>query len=341
MKVSIQIVTWNSLRYIFDCLESLMRQSFRDFSVLIIDNASDDGTVEFIRANYPTVSVLQNFRNLGYARANNQGIQLSTANYVLVMNPDVVLAEDFLEKIVSFAESKPHGGSFGGKILKLRSQAIDEKDEAGLRQMIKSEIIDAAGLAIFKSRQAINRGENEADQNQYERRQEVFGLTGACVLYRRSALLDIAIKNEFFDSDFFAYKEDIDLAWRLRLYGWENWYQPAAVSYHYRQMSAPEVINFKNKFLSRQRSSKILRRFSWRNHHLMLAKNDFFGNLILALPWFLVREIKIILYFLIFEPFQFKNFIEFFRLLPLALIKRKVIMAHRKVEAKGMRQWFK
>jgi len=103
-KVSIQIITWNSLRFIFDCLESLMRQSYRDFSILIIDNGSDDGTVEFIRSQYPTVSVLQNFKNLGFAKANNQGIQLAKGDYVLVMNPDVILDNDFLQQLVIFAD---------------------------------------------------------------------------------------------------------------------------------------------------------------------------------------------------------------------------------------------
>ncbi|OGY44482.1 MAG: hypothetical protein A2729_02350 [Candidatus Buchananbacteria bacterium RIFCSPHIGHO2_01_FULL_39_14] len=341
MKVSIQIVTWNSMRYIFDCLESLMRQSFRDFSVLVIDNGSDDGTVNFIRSNYPTVSVLQNFKNLGYAKANNQGILLANSDYVLVMNPDVILTDEFLAEIVAFAEQKPDGASFGGKILKMQSEAIDQDDVSGLRQAVKSDIIDSAGLQIFKSRRIVNRGENDQAEDQSKRPTEIFGLSGACVLYRKQALTDVMIKNDFFDSDFFAYKEDVDLAWRLRLYGWTNWYVPKAVSFHHRHLALNAENGFYQTFQNRRQISKILRQLSFRNHHLLLVKNDLPLNLILNLPWFLGRELKIIIYSLIFEPFQWRGGVEFFQYLPGALIKRRVIMGHRKISAKEIRKWFK
>ncbi|MFA5022000.1 MAG: glycosyltransferase family 2 protein [Patescibacteria group bacterium] len=339
-KVSIQIVTWNSMNYIFDCLESLMRQSFRDFSILVIDNGSDDGTVEFIRSNYPTVSVLQNFKNLGFCKANNQGIHLAKSEYVLVANPDVVLSQDFLQNLVTFADKNSGGGSFGGKVLKIYSEAFNTDEELGLREIIKSDIIDSTGLEIFKSRRIIDRGEGSKDEGQYDRTEEVFGNTGACVLYRKSALQDIMIKNEFFDQDFFAYKEDIDLAWRLRLYGWQCWYYPLAICYHHRQFPGAGD-SFRKNFRHRRQVSKMLRSFSLRNYHLLLVKNDQLANMIVALPWFLFRELKVILYALVLEPFQYRSIKEFFQLLPSALVKRKVIMAHRKISAKEMRKWFK
>ncbi len=340
-KVNVQIVTWNSLRYIFDCLESLMRQNFRDFSVLIIDNGSDDGTVEFIRSNYPTVSILQNFKNLGFSKANNQGIQLAKGEYVLVMNPDVILANDFLQDLVVFANQHPEGASFGGKVLKLSSEAIDDNDQAGLREVVKSNVIDSSGLEIGKTRQIVNRGEGQKDNSQYDRIQEVFGISGACVLYRRAALEEVMIKNEFFDQDFFAYKEDVDLAWRLRLYGWSSWYLPTAICYHYRRLSSIQDKGFKKIVANRREVSKMLRLLSFRNHHLMLVKNDQWLNIILTLPWCLGYELKILFYALIFEPFQYKNFVHFFKLLPAALLKRRVIMAHKKVQPREIRRWFK
>jgi GT2 family glycosyltransferase len=329
------------MRYVFDCLESLMKQSFRDFSILVIDNGSDDGTVEFIRSNYPTVSVLQNFKNLGFSKANNQGIQLAKSDYVLVMNPDVVLADDFLEKLVVFADQHPNGASFGGKVLKLHSEAIDDNDQSGLREMVKSDIIDAAGLKIFKSRKVINRGEGEKDKGQYNRAEEVFGLSGACVLYRKAALEDVAVKNEFFDVDFFAYKEDIDLSWRLRLYGWLNWYYPDAVCHHRRRLVSYESKGAKRVIYQRQDVSKLLRALSFRNHHLLLVKNDQSLNIILDLPWILPRELKVVIYALIFEPFQYRSLLRFFQLLPSVLMKRRIIMAHKKVQPKEIRKWFK
>jgi len=340
-KVSIQIVTWNSMRYIFDCLESIIRQSFRDFSILVIDNASSDGTVEFIRGHYPSVSVLQNFKNLGFCKANNQGIQLASGDYILVMNPDVILADDFLEKLISSADRHPYAGSFGGKTLKLFSQPIDQQDQEGLRKIIKSDIIDSAGLAIFKNRKVVNRGEGQKDAGQYDEVEQVFGLSGSCVLYRRKALEEVKIKSEYFDDNFFAYKEDIDLAWRLQLCGHSGWYFPEAVCYHRRSLSSVKTGGLKALVQSRRKISKTLKSASLRNHCLMLVKNDQWPNIILALPWFLFRQAEIFIYILVFELFQCRGFVKFLQFLPETLSKRKIIMANKKVKARDIRKWFK
>ena len=313
-----------------------MRQSFRDFSILVIDNGSDDETVDFIRSNYPTVSILQNFRNLGFAKANNQGILIAKSEYVLVMNADVVLTENFLEKIVEFADRQPQGAAFGGKILKFSTEAIDSNDQS-MRETIKSNIIDSTGLKIFKSRRVVDRGEGEIDSGQYDKTEEVFGVTGACVLYRKSALDDVSINHEFFDQDFVAYKEDIDLSWRLRLYGFTCWYNYQAVCFHHRgfyQSKLSQVIK------ERKKISKILRIYSLRNHHLMLVKNDDLINLFLASPWFLSRDFIITFGALIFEPFQWSGLVKFFKLLPRTWSKRQIIMRHRKITANQIRSWF-
>lgn len=341
-KLTIIIVTWNSMRYILNCLESLLRQTFRDFSVIIVDNGSDDGTVEFIRTHYPAVFILQNFKNLGYAKANNQGIKMAKSEYVLIINHDVVLAENFLETLINFAQTHLQGGSFGGKLLKLYTQDIDPAENgSGLKELVKSNIIDSTGLKIFKSRKVINRGENEKDQGQYQRAEEVFGISGACVLFRKSALEEIFIRNEYFDQNFFAYKEDIDLAWRLRLYGWQAWYLPEAIVYHHRQLSFPPNKNLKERIESRKKISKFLRALSFKNHYLTLIKDEQPINLLIHLPPFLWQEFKIFIYSLIFEPFLWKTIVIFFKQLPETLLKRKIIMAHCKVNAKEMRKWFK
>jgi len=330
------------MHYLFDCLESLMHQTLRDFSVLVVDNGSKDNTVDFIRNYYPTASVLQNFKNIGFCKANDQGIKMAKSEYVLVMNPDIILNENFLAELVKFADAHPQAGSFGGKVLKLYSQDVDPiNGGGGLRTAVKSDIIDSTGFIIHKSRKVVDRGEGEKDQGQFQRTEEVFGISGACVIYRCQALEDVRIKDEYFDHNFFAYKEDIDIAWRLRLYGWENWYIPEAVAYHHRHFA-----NYENKKLGkaiseRRKVSKFLRSLSFRNHRLMLVKNETPINLfyhILPIVW---RELKILVYSLIFEPFIFRSIANFFKYLPYTLIKRRVIMAHRKVSAKEMRKWFR
>ncbi|MBU1165112.1 glycosyltransferase family 2 protein [Patescibacteria group bacterium] len=341
-KVAVVIVTWNSMRYLFDSFESLVHQSYRDFSVIVIDNGSDDGTVEFIRTHYPTVFVLQNFKNLGFAKAYNQGIKLSKSPYILAMNDDVVLTEDFLSEIVYFAQNKPQGGSFGGKLLKLYTSEMNPAEkEGGQKELVKSDKIDAAGLKIFKTRRVINRGEYQTDKGQFDRAEEVFGLSGACTLFSREALNDVVIRKEYFDEDFFAYKEDIDLAWRMRLYGWQNWYVPTAVAYHHRRLGGSKKSSSVGIASHHKKLPKVLRYYSFKNHHLMLVKNSIPKNLFVHSLYILWYELKMFGYALILEPFQIKSIIKFFKQLPKTLIKRRVIMGHRKVSAKDIRKWFR
>ncbi|MEK7167439.1 MAG: glycosyltransferase family 2 protein [Patescibacteria group bacterium] len=120
-KVTIQIVSYNSRRYLPDCLKSILSQTYRDFQILVVDNNSLDGTADYLRHHHPEVAVFQNKQNLGFAKANNQGIRLLNSPYVVLCNPDIVLEPDWLEKIMVKAEDGSYAeyGSFGGRLLKL------------------------------------------------------------------------------------------------------------------------------------------------------------------------------------------------------------------------------
>jgi len=339
-KVLVQIVTWNSRRFISDCLESLETQTYRDFSAMVIDNGSTDGTVKFVRDTFPTVSVLENSKNLGYAKANNQGIKMCRGEYVLVLNPDALLDSNFLETIITFADAHPRGASFGGKTYKLSRQAIDDRDQGGLHEVVPSETIDSTGLVLTHSREALNRGEGERDENQFERTEEVFGHSGSCVLFRKSALDEAAVRGEYFDQDFFAYKEDVDLAWRLRLYGWESWYIPAAVAFHYRTYSKSRNKSLLGSLKKRRSESRFLRQLSLRNHYLMLIKNEHAFNVVTGLPWLMWQTFKMAVFVLFFEPFQFRTVISIISMVPSTMSKRRVIATHRSAAPRDIRRWF-
>jgi GT2 family glycosyltransferase len=338
-KVQIQIVTWNSNRYIGDCLESIERQTYRDFSVLVIDNGSSDGTVKYIRGHFPTVSVLENFKNLGYAKANNQGIKMTKSEYILVLNPDTMLDAEFLETIIAFADKHPRGASFGGKTYKLERQAIDSRDAGGLHEAVVSEILDSTGLVMSRARQAINRGEGEKDTGQYDRAEEVFGLSGSCVLFRKQAIEEISTREEFFDQDFFAYKEDVDVAWRFRLFGWESWYVPAAVMFHYRTFAAVNDA-WGARLSARRRISPFLRQLSLCNHYLMLIKNDHFFNVVVASPWIIWQMVKTAILIIFVEPFQVRSLGNIVMLSPKMFAKRRAIFKHALARPRDIRKWF-
>lgn len=342
-KVSVQIVTWNSKKYINDCLQSLIQQTFTDFTVLVIDNASVDGTVQFVREHFPGVQVLENFKNVGFAKAHNQGIAFSKSEYVLVLNPDTMLRSDFLENIVSSADMHTEAGSIGGKGLKMINSSLD----AEVQLAETTTLIDSVGLTLYKNRSVTNTGEGEQDTGQFETGRFVFGFSGSCVLFRRTALDAVVFEKEYYDNDFFAYKEDIDLAWRLQWAGWRAWYCPDAVYYHYRRMSGADSSSSLSTLRQRRAVDKSYRstlrriqRMSLRNHYCMLYKNDLPQHASKhAIKWF-PRELGKLAYSVVFERHLFKGFRQFVQLVPRMRKKKKHIHETRKASADYMYQWF-
>ncbi len=339
MKVSIHIVSWNSLKFLPDCLKSIFSQTYKNFSVLVIDNASNDGTIEFLQKNFPEVKIFKNNKNLGFAKAHNQGINLTKSEFVLILNPDIILKEDFLEKILSEIEKDEKIGAISGKILKIYTS------EPEIEERVKTKIIDSTGLKIFKSRRVINRGEGELDKGQYDKVEEVFGLSGACVLFRRQALEDIKISKdlrsyyEYFDEDFFAYKEDFDLSYRLRWRGWKIIYLPNAIAYHYRQIFGTKF-KIKEIIKRRREKSPLINYLSYRNHLFSLIKNESFENFLKDLPFIFFYELKKFFYILFFEQSTLKAILEIIKKLPQMLKKRKYIMKNRLITSNEIRKFY-
>jgi len=346
MKVSINIVTWNSFKYLPDCLQSIFNQTFENFSLLVIDNGSTDETMNFIRHNYGNrVTILRNFKNLGFSHAHNQGIELAKkekVEFILIINPDIILAPNFLEELILEAEKRPEGGSFGGKLLKI---TIPPPSLRGKGSMPESKIIDSLGLKIFKNRRVIELGGGEKNNRRDENIVEVFGISGALTLYRSNALEDVKLSlnnsSEYFDEDFFTYKEDIDLAWRLRLFGWKAIYVPRAIAFHHRLAPSKEKIRVNETIKLRKERPRTINYFSYKNHLLMLFKNEYLSNFLIHFPHIFWYELKKFIYLLFFEPKTLKALGEFFIQLPRIWQKRKIIMKRAKVGPKEIRKWFK
>ena len=346
-KVSIQIVTWNSLRFLPDCLESIFNQTFRDWTVLIIDNGSGDHSAEYVEKNWPQVKVLKNSRNLGFSRAHNQGIASTDSEYVLVMNPDVVLEPEFLTEIVAIADKKKRVASFAPKLLKMKFIHIDHCDHTTQEQqgsgaminpdwcIIKTDLIDSTGLAMKKTRRFIDRGEGTKDEGQYDKQTDIFGASGACVLYRRKSLLDakmkdVGIREEYFDEDFFAYQEDIDLAWRLKWRGWRALFVPSAIAYHVRQISATH----------RFQKSNFVNFLSYRNHLWLLLKNETFINFCRNFIYIFSYQFAKVLYLLFTRPgVFFKGEINYWSKFFWMLKKRGQISRRHRINSAKIREY--
>jgi GT2 family glycosyltransferase len=343
-KVVISIVNWNHAKYLPDALRSIRAQTYPNVSAILVDNGSTDGSPALVRKDFPEVAVLQNMRNLGYSRAHNQAIQYIQANhgrqeedvFVLVMNPDIILGEDFIARLMSRVGHRTDIGSAGGKLLR-----VYEIQDGDMVDKKYTDVIDSTGLRVYKSRRVVDRSAGEVDAGQFERSEEVFGVSGACALYRLRALLDVAPDGQFFDEDFFAYKEDVDLAWRLQLRGWKSLYVPEARAHHYRYLSADEKTTLWALLRGRRNRSKFRSSLSYRNHLLMLVKNEQVRNALLDWPRICLQESKKAVYLAFFEPtVLFKAMPQVIRGLPKAMRKRHRTMKASHMRGKEMRRWF-
>lgn len=328
-RVAINIVTWNSQDYIAACLEAVFRQTFTDFSVMVVDNASTDHSVSIVQSwTDRGVRLILNPRNEGYAPAHNQAIEATHSEFVLTLNPDVLLTPTFVEKAVAAMESGPHIGSAAGKLLQLSP----EQFAAGLDAItaMSDYVIDGTGLVMFKNRRQFLRGHLlDAAQHCLECA-PIFGPDGAAAFYRRAMLEDIRLEGDYFDSLFVIYKEDVDLAWRAQLLGWDSLYTPQAVAYHVRGFRPG----------ARKPPSPDLRRKSVRNRWLMHVKNELPGLFFQDMPYILFYDLKILGYLLISEPRSLAAVWDAVCLLPAMIRRRRLIQQRRKRSRREMRRWF-
>lgn len=342
--LSIIAVTHNSIKYLSDFMESLFSQTYfkntrQTPDIFIVDNASTDGSVKFIKDHYPTVHLLRNIKNVGLPRAWNQALRTTRSQYVLIINPDVVLDEHFIQRAVEAMQSDHTLGSLGGKLYQLKIKSFD--DENSLASLEKTNILDSCGLQIFKSRRFIERGGGEVDKGQYNQAEEVFGISGACVLYRRQALEQVKFNQEYFDEDFFLYKEDIDMAWRLRLAGWSAFYLPAAVAYHHRRARSFTSAGWWQILKYHRSKENFVNFYSYRNHLLLLYKNSLLKNFIRHLPFILFYELKKFIYVLLLDNSTLRRSLkDWFKLFRRMRSKRRVNMRLRRARPEEIRQWF-
>jgi GT2 family glycosyltransferase len=311
VKVAVNIVTFNSAADIVACLESVRQQTFRDFRIHILDNDSLDDTIDRI-ASYD-LSLVRSSVNSGFSKAHNDLIHSFPADYALILNPDAILRPDFLEKIVGALEARPDAASASGKLLRLDGRTLD-----------------STGIVWLRSQRHLDRGADEPDLGQYDKPEEIFGPSGAAALYRVQALRDTAVGGQFFDEDFFAYREDADLAWRCRLMGWTSIYVPSAVALHRRRVT-PE---------RRSQLSALINYHGVKNRFL-LRLNNMTGRLYLRNFWQItIRDAAVIGYVLIREWSSFGALVYVIREFPRLWRKRKIIQARRKIAGPELDRWF-
>jgi GT2 family glycosyltransferase len=249
------ILNWNGKDFVRDCLKSVLHQNYPRYRVLVVDNGSTDGSGEMIKGEFPEVKLVPLPENLHFARGTNAGIREalkdSECTHIVTLNNDTRVDPEWLEELV-------HVGSDVGMVA------------SKLLLMDQPKTINSTGLTIAPDGSALDRGWNQVDEGQYDRSEDVFGPTAGAALYRRELIDQIGL----FDEEFVAYYEDVDLAWRARLAGWQARYAPRAVVYHKFSASHRRGSSLKTYLCERNRIWNLVQNYPWRYVALTVPWNS-------------------------------------------------------------------
>jgi GT2 family glycosyltransferase len=283
------------------CLKSVGQQTLAARACVVIDHGGEAAARARLAREFPQVGFRER-PNRGYAGGANAALEeLASANadFFLLLNPDLELEPTFAERLVRALADAPEAAIAGGKLLR------------------RDGTIDSAGIVLPWNRRPRDRGSGEVDRGQYDRAEPVFGASGAAMLLRTAALGDLRLAGEIFDEDFFLYHEDTDLSWRAGRLGWQVLYVPSAVALHERRWQ-------------RERRFEIevsVRRHSFKNHYLQIAKNERAWDLLLHLPILLGWEVLRLGFALLRDPAILPAYGQALRRLPRALGKRRELSA--------------
>jgi GT2 family glycosyltransferase len=317
-RVSIVLVTWNSARYLRRCLEGLAHQTHRDSELIVVDNASADDSLALIP---PTARVIRNDTNRGFSAAVNQALEIAGGDLVLVINPDCHLLPEYIECLAMVFDD-PKIGSATGMLIRARGYDIEPTNE-----------IDSMGIRMTRTGRHLDiaQGTPANRQPPTANRFPVFGVSGAAAMFRAAFLRDVSIGGEALDEDFFAYREDADLAWRGQLFGWSAVCEPAAVAYHVRRVT-PEA---------RRELPADVNMHSVKNRFLLRIKNEGAYLALRNLPFELARDLVVLLAALTVERTSLPAFGWLWRNRARVMAKRREIQQRRKVSDQELAQWFR
>ena len=251
-QVSVIIPNYNGITYLEKLMEALRGQSCRHFEVIVVDNGSTDGSAAFLREQYPEVRLLPFPENLGFARAVNEGIRASSLPYVLLLNNDTVPDPEFVEEM----------------LLAIRRHKKAFSCQARMMQLHAPELLDDAGDCYSAMGWAFARGKGKK-ADAYLEETRIFSSCAGAAIYRRKLFAATGL----FDEEHFAYLEDLDIGYRARLLGYENWYAPKAVVLHV------------GSGTSGSRYNQFKTRYSSRNNIYLIYKNMPAAQILLNLPF--------------------------------------------------------
>jgi GT2 family glycosyltransferase len=344
-KLTVNLVAWNGAKYIPYLFDSLRKQTFQDFKINILDNGSSDDTIGAIKKELNNLFVqyefVENNENLGFAGGHNLLFKRVDSDYVLLLNQDIYLMPDCLEKLVDFMNNHALAGSVAPRLMQWDFSFIYNN----LSDSFTSRV-DSLGVTISRNRRFAEWESGEIWDDSVSLPEDaksirVFGVSGALPLYRVSALRDVIFSDGYiFDSLYGSYKEDVDLAFRLATAGYESYTVLQAVAYHNRTSAEAENKGDWAAVENKKNQRTLVKYNSYKNHLMTLYKNEYWQNFILDFPWILWYEIKKFTYFLFFDRAVLSGWKELWQNRRKLADKRKQIKGKIKLDWKEIRGWW-
>jgi len=315
-------VTWNNKSTIADCLDSIKNQTQKELQIIIIDNHSEDGTIQIIKGHDDNrIQFIQLNHNIGFAGGHNLALKHALGDYVLFINPDIIMQPNYIENaIISFLQN-PTIGCIAG----LLKQVSDGN---------KTNIIDSAGLCFARDRRFYLRYYGKDCRSLRLDREEIFGCDGALPFYRFEMIQDLSIDGDFFDESFFAHKEDWDISWRARLLGWNTLFEPTCIAWHVRSFRP-------NDLKSRNKQNDATRVNAIKNQYYLMIKNEDISSFLLDFPLIILRQFAIFIFIILRDFKSVRAYFLIIKNLPALFRKRKEIKLRQKVTGRSLRKWIK
>lgn len=335
-KVTIVQVVYNNRKFIEPVFNAIFAQTYKNINVVAVISGNDDGGKELLMEKFPNAQVIDPGYNIGFSKGHNLVFSNSNAEFFQLVNPDMIMEPDYVEEMVK-AFKDERVGATTGKLYQVPSDELQVTSDKFNIQKSKFKTLDTTGVVISKSGRARDRGQHEEDKGQYDNQIIVDAVSGAGCMYRSAALSSVKLQvksdksaplvtsnsslvtSEFFDEDFHSYWEDVDLAWRMKNWGWKNVFVPTAVGYHGRTAGSSRggYLHFVDFVKHHRALSLRIRQLNYKNHILMYIKNSPYFY-----PQFFVREFFMFFYILFFEISTFKILPELFNLIPVVWKKR-------------------
>lgn len=335
MHVYLHLLTWNSERFLPDLFASIDEQTYANFTLRIFDNGSTDGTMDYLSKYQSTHVIGRSARNIGFAAGHNKILEFTWAkmedaekknSLIVFVNADIILHKDFVKEIIEAAE-QTSSGIIQPKLY--RAFFSDEYDFETTDDTVLSDIIDSTGLSLRKGYRFTDRGAGELDEGQFDHIGSPFGACGALFGVKTKALQELVLAEEFFDEDFFSYREDCDIALRAAVLGIQTAFAKDAKAYHHRGLYMPEKSTIFEKRRAAKKRNKYFVAIAQRNQVFLYIKNVPVPELLRELPWILVQDGIRWAYGILLMKDMRREFFESIRLFGKMLNKRRELFSRK------------